>query len=182
MVAVATWRSTSAASPACPALPIQIFNGIPLPDGIGQRASHRVQRRRREPTELRRGPGARSTTPARSASRATTARPMPCRRSAAAAEPSISTSVLHDVGGQRRRRGHRRPPRRRRRHQQPWRRHRSVHDGDLVTEGDNTPGALVQSIGGGGGRANLALTSSSIPSAPTSLTLGGENGNERGRR
>ena len=53
----------------------------------------------------------------------------------------------------------------------------SAHDGDLVTEGDNTPGALVQSIGGGGGRANLALTSEFGSIAATTLTLGGENGN-----
>jgi hypothetical protein len=53
----------------------------------------------------------------------------------------------------------------------------SEHDGDLVTEGNNTPGALVQSIGGGGGRANLALSSSHESIAATALTLGGENGN-----
>jgi hypothetical protein len=52
----------------------------------------------------------------------------------------------------------------------------SEHEGDLVTEGDNTPGALVQSIGGGGGRANLVLASSFDSIAATDLTLGGENG------
>jgi hypothetical protein len=56
----------------------------------------------------------------------------------------------------------------------------SEHNGDLVTEGNNTPGALVQSIGGGGGRANLDLTSS-FDSLTVNLTLGGENGsNEEG--
>jgi hypothetical protein len=54
----------------------------------------------------------------------------------------------------------------------------SMHDGDLVTEGNNTPGALVQSIGGGGGRANLALSSSHDSIGATDLTLGGENGND----
>ncbi|HEU5137676.1 MAG TPA: autotransporter outer membrane beta-barrel domain-containing protein [Steroidobacteraceae bacterium] len=54
----------------------------------------------------------------------------------------------------------------------------SLHDGDLVTEGDNTPGALVQSIGGGGGRANLALNSSFDSIDVTSLTLGGQDGNQ----
>jgi hypothetical protein len=53
----------------------------------------------------------------------------------------------------------------------------SRHNGDLVTEGDNTPGALVQSIGGGGGRANLALNSSFDSVDVTSLTLGGQDGN-----
>ena len=57
----------------------------------------------------------------------------------------------------------------------------SEHDGNLVTEGDNTPGALVQSIGGGGGRANLALTSAHDSISVTALALGGENGtNEEG--
>ncbi len=52
----------------------------------------------------------------------------------------------------------------------------STHDGDLITEGDNTPGALVQSIGGGGGRANLDLSSQHDSIGATSITLGGENG------
>jgi hypothetical protein len=53
----------------------------------------------------------------------------------------------------------------------------SLHDGDLVTEGDNTPGALVQSVGGGGGRANLDVSSQFGSLGATSLTLGGEDGN-----
>jgi hypothetical protein len=53
----------------------------------------------------------------------------------------------------------------------------STHDGDLVTEGDNTPGALVQSIGGGGGRANLDVSSQHGSLGDTTLTLGGEDGN-----
>ncbi|MEO8062207.1 MAG: autotransporter outer membrane beta-barrel domain-containing protein [Pseudomonadota bacterium] len=53
----------------------------------------------------------------------------------------------------------------------------SSHDGDLVTEGDNTPGALVQSIGGGGGRANLDLSSENGSIGATNLTLGGQDGN-----
>ncbi len=54
----------------------------------------------------------------------------------------------------------------------------SAHDGDLITEGDNTPGALVQSIGGGGGRANLVVASDYASLGDTSLTLGGANGND----
>jgi len=57
----------------------------------------------------------------------------------------------------------------------------SSHDGNLVTEGDNTPGALVQSIGGGGGRANLDLSSEQGSIGATNLTLGGQGGtNEEG--
>jgi hypothetical protein len=57
----------------------------------------------------------------------------------------------------------------------------SVHNGDLVTEGDNSQGALVQSIGGGGGRANLDLVSQYDSVGTTDITLGGENGeNEEG--
>ena len=57
----------------------------------------------------------------------------------------------------------------------------SSHEGDLITEGDNTPGALVQSIGGGGGRANLMLTSANDSIGATSLTIGGQGGgNEQG--
>ena len=57
----------------------------------------------------------------------------------------------------------------------------SSHDGDLITEGDNTPGALVQSIGGGGGRANLMLTSAQDSIGAASLSLGGQGGaSERG--
>ena len=86
--------------------------------------------------------------------------------------------ALNDVGGQRGRRGDRRPSRRRRPAPTTAAATSSPsHDGDLVTEGDNTPGALVQSIGGGGGRANLALTSEFGSIAATTLTLGGENGN-----
>ncbi|MEJ0084290.1 MAG: autotransporter outer membrane beta-barrel domain-containing protein [Pseudomonadota bacterium] len=57
----------------------------------------------------------------------------------------------------------------------------SSHDGNLITEGDNTPGALVQSIGGGGGRANLDLSSEHGSIGATQLTLGGQDGdNEEG--
>ncbi len=57
----------------------------------------------------------------------------------------------------------------------------SVHNGDLVTEGNNTQGALVQSIGGGGGRANLDLTSTYDSIGAASIALGGRNGtNEEG--
>ncbi len=52
----------------------------------------------------------------------------------------------------------------------------SAHEGDLITEGDNTPGALVQSVGGGGGRANLDLSSGNDSIRAASITLGGENG------
>ncbi|MFN3815111.1 hypothetical protein [Brevundimonas sp.] len=58
----------------------------------------------------------------------------------------------------------------------------SVHSGDIVTTGLNTPGALMQSIGGGGGRAVIDIT---IPQGallgPVGVTLGGKNGlNESG--
>jgi hypothetical protein len=57
----------------------------------------------------------------------------------------------------------------------------SVHNGDLVTEGDNTQGALVQSIGGGGGRANLDLRSNYDSIGAASIALGGQRGtNEEG--
>src|SRR5690606_12598049 len=36
-----------------------------------------------------------------------------------------------------------------------------VHQGDLLSEGHNTPGVLAQSIGGGGGRANVVVASQS---------------------
>ncbi|HKU89874.1 MAG TPA: autotransporter outer membrane beta-barrel domain-containing protein [Steroidobacteraceae bacterium] len=52
----------------------------------------------------------------------------------------------------------------------------STHDGDLVTEGDNTVGAIVQSIGGGGGRANLDVSSTFGSLGDTTLTLGGADG------
>jgi hypothetical protein len=54
----------------------------------------------------------------------------------------------------------------------------SSHDGNLVTEGDNTPGALVQSIGGGGGRANLDLASEHGSIGAARLTLGGRDGQD----
>jgi hypothetical protein len=54
----------------------------------------------------------------------------------------------------------------------------STHQGDLLTQGDNTPGALVQSIGGGGGRANLDITSTYGSIGAANLRLGGESGND----
>jgi hypothetical protein len=54
----------------------------------------------------------------------------------------------------------------------------STHDGDLVTEGDNSVGAMVQSIGGGGGRANLDVSSQYGSLGATTLTLGGEDGED----
>jgi hypothetical protein len=57
----------------------------------------------------------------------------------------------------------------------------SRHAGDLVTMGANTPGLFMQSIGGGGGRATVDVTSQVGEIGDTSMTLGGENGtNENG--
>ncbi|MDY6923439.1 MAG: autotransporter outer membrane beta-barrel domain-containing protein [Pseudomonadota bacterium] len=58
----------------------------------------------------------------------------------------------------------------------------SQHSGDIVTTGQNTPGALFQSIGGGGGRGVIDVT---VPqgalSGPVEARMGGENGlNEAG--
>ncbi|MBX3695429.1 MAG: autotransporter outer membrane beta-barrel domain-containing protein [Steroidobacteraceae bacterium] len=57
----------------------------------------------------------------------------------------------------------------------------SAHDGDLVTEGANTPGLMMQSIGGGGGRASVHVRSESGVFGASSFTLGGTDGsNEAG--
>ncbi|ATQ43306.1 hypothetical protein CSW64_13200 [Caulobacter mirabilis] len=59
---------------------------------------------------------------------------------------------------------------------------RSGHTGRIVTTGRNTPGTLVQSIGGGGGRGLIDVTApSGTQAGPIELALGGENGrNETG--
>ncbi len=54
----------------------------------------------------------------------------------------------------------------------------SSHAGDLATAGDNTLGLFVQSIGGGGGRANVAVSSEAQSLREASLSLGGENGSD----
>jgi hypothetical protein len=57
----------------------------------------------------------------------------------------------------------------------------SIHSGRIVTNGDNALGTLIQSIGGGGGRAILNLTGSNPTLGDINLTLGGRNGlNEQG--
>jgi hypothetical protein len=57
----------------------------------------------------------------------------------------------------------------------------SEHDGDLVTEGTNTPGVMMQSVGGGGGRANVVVASETGRVGASEFTLGGERGsNEQG--
>jgi hypothetical protein len=58
----------------------------------------------------------------------------------------------------------------------------STHGGQIVTTGDNTSGVLVQSIGGGGGRAVVDMSGpSSAMFGPAEFRLGGENGvNEAG--
>ena len=53
----------------------------------------------------------------------------------------------------------------------------SEHDGDLLTEGTNTPGVMMQSVGGGGGRANVVVASQTGRVGPSAFTLGGERGN-----
>ncbi|HVN41319.1 MAG TPA: autotransporter domain-containing protein, partial [Steroidobacteraceae bacterium] len=53
--------------------------------------------------------------------------------------------------------------------------------GNLVTAGDNTPGLLLQSVGGGGGRASLDVSAQSGTLGAAHLTLGGSGGtNEQG--
>ena len=58
----------------------------------------------------------------------------------------------------------------------------SSHSGDILTTGQNTPGALIQTIGGGGGRAVVDITApTGALLGPIDVTLGGTNGtNERG--
>ncbi|MFN3931270.1 MAG: hypothetical protein ACK4JY_05910 [Brevundimonas sp.] len=55
----------------------------------------------------------------------------------------------------------------------------SLHSGDIVTTGRNTPGALFQSIGGGGGRGVIDITvpQDAVP-GPVNASLGGENGQD----
>ena len=47
--------------------------------------------------------------------------------------------------------------------------------GDIATAGADTPGQIVQSIGGGGGRATIALDVSQATPASLALGLGGSN-------
>ncbi len=57
----------------------------------------------------------------------------------------------------------------------------SSHAGELVTTGANTPGIFVQSVGGGGGRANVDATSDTGSLGASSFALGGTGGaNESG--
>jgi hypothetical protein len=57
----------------------------------------------------------------------------------------------------------------------------STHAGRIVTNGDNALGTLIQSIGGGGGRAIIDLTGSDTTLGDVNVTLGGRNGsNEQG--
>jgi hypothetical protein len=53
-----------------------------------------------------------------------------------------------------------------------------VHQGDLLSEGHNTPGVLAQSIGGGGGRANVVVASQSGRFGASSFVLGSEGGSD----
>ena len=54
----------------------------------------------------------------------------------------------------------------------------STHAGAIVTTGDNALGTLIQSIGGGGGRAILDLEGSGTTLGAVQLTLGGRNGTD----
>jgi uncharacterized protein YhjY with autotransporter beta-barrel domain len=57
----------------------------------------------------------------------------------------------------------------------------SVHVGNVMTTGLNTPGLVMQSIGGGGGRANLNVTSETGSLGASAFGIGGTNGtDERG--
>ena len=58
----------------------------------------------------------------------------------------------------------------------------SAHTGGILTTGVNSPGVLMQSIGGGGGRANIGIVAPTGALLGTvNLTLGGTNGtNEAG--
>ncbi|MFP4002645.1 MAG: hypothetical protein ACLFV8_02625 [Alphaproteobacteria bacterium] len=51
----------------------------------------------------------------------------------------------------------------------------TAHTGDLITDGRNTPGLALQSIGGGGGRASLSIFSD-VPLDGVDLSLGSTNG------
>jgi hypothetical protein len=53
----------------------------------------------------------------------------------------------------------------------------SAHSGDIITDGDNTPGVLMQSVGGGGGRAVLDIEAvANTAVGQVALTLGGVGG------
>jgi hypothetical protein len=54
----------------------------------------------------------------------------------------------------------------------------STHTGDVVTAGANTPGVFIQSVGGGGGRANVFATSETGSLGPSSFVIGGANGTD----
>jgi hypothetical protein len=57
----------------------------------------------------------------------------------------------------------------------------SRHVGDVRTEGANTLGVFLQSVGGGGGRANVAVSAEAGTLGTASFDLGGTNGTrERG--
>jgi hypothetical protein len=59
----------------------------------------------------------------------------------------------------------------------------SMHAGNVVTTGLNTPALLMQSIGGGGGRANVVVATETGSLGDSTFGLGGENGaDERGGR
>ncbi len=54
----------------------------------------------------------------------------------------------------------------------------SRHDGDVLTEGANTLGVMLQSIGGGGGRANVAVNAAAGTLGAAEFSLGGMLGND----
>ena len=57
----------------------------------------------------------------------------------------------------------------------------SRHDGDILSMGQNSHGVALQSVGGGGGRANYAFSGDSTLLGELSYRLGGSNGsNESG--
>jgi len=57
----------------------------------------------------------------------------------------------------------------------------SRHDGDILSMGQNSHGVALQSVGGGGGRANYAFSGDSTLLGELSYRLGGTNGsNESG--
>ncbi len=57
----------------------------------------------------------------------------------------------------------------------------SSHSGELATTGANTPGIFMQSVGGGGGRANVDVVSETGALGASTFALGGTNGaNESG--